>query len=210
MSEIRRVGRVKHKHSRKKYTNYFYSYKSARHLWCEGRSEIDTALILEFDDAILSYSDQNLTFELEDPNGKLFTYTPDFVAFDLTVFDWVVIEAKTQFYQMTEEDIALLRWCFKTQHGKTFRHIVPENECTELRLKNYRTLYKYLKLCPTQVLPIVTAKILCGDALTFEDFRLALSQRNIDDAFAFSYLAHRLAVFDFDLPLNDLTIVEFI
>ena len=210
LRKIRRVGRVKHKYSRKKNTNYFYGYKPGRHIWCEGPSETNTALMLEFDDTILTYSDQVLTFELQDQQGKVFSYTPDLLAYDLTIVDWTVIESKTQFYQMSEEDIVLLRWAFKTQHGKTFRHIVPENECSAIRLKNYETLYRYLKLCPTQVLPIVTAKILCGDALTFEDFRLALIKNNIDEAFAFAYLAHRLAIFDFDEPLTDSTIVEFI
>lgn len=207
---MRTLGRVKQKYSRKKTTQYFYSHKSGAHLWVEGTSEVDTALILEFDDNTLTYNEQNYTFVLRDLDGNTFSYTPDFISVELSVYDHVVIEAKTDCYQMSEEDIALLRWAFETQHNKKFVHIVPTQLCSPERLENYRKLYPYMRMCPTQKLPLTTAKILCGDALTFSDFRSALLKHHIDDSYAFAYLAHRFAKFDFDIPLTDETIVEFI
>ena len=207
---MRQLGRQKHKSSRNKTTNYFYSYKAGLHLWCEGISEKETCIIFEFSDQILTYRDQESTFVLKDQCGKEFTYTPDFIAFDLTKYDHVIVESKTKDYPMSEDEIQLLRWAFKTQYNKHFIHFVPSEHCSEVCFQNYKLLLNYLKLSPTQIISLQTVKMLCGDALPFRDFRSVLLKHNIDDTFAFAYLAHRLATFNLDEPLCDTTVVEFV
>lgn len=207
---MRVVGRVKGKQSRRKYTYYFYAYKAKGNIWLEGISEFIIAYYLEFNDDILKLQSQPSTFTFSDHLGKQFTYTPDFIAFDIKKMVHLIIEAKTDAYQMTLEEQALLSHCFSKYPNTEFIHLAPCDIGPKERLDNYKLLHAYKKISPTQFLSMQGVKYLCGDALTFSDFRLRLIENDFNDALAYSFLAHKLATFDFDIPLTDKTMVEFI
>lgn len=204
------LGRVKAKQSRRKYTYYFYAYKAKGNIWLEGISEFIIALYLEFNDDILKFQSQPGTFQFLDDLGEPFSYTPDFIAFDVRQRMHLIIEAKTEYYQMSSENQMLLTHCFNQHHNARFVHMTEKDIGSECKRENHKLLHDYKKISPTQFLSLAVIKLLCGDVITFSDFRLCLIENDFDEALAYSFLAHKLAVFDFDKPLTDNTMVKFI